>query len=461
MLRLGARFSSLAWGEDDVALVWETWQDSARQRIWRVTPSSGARHLLLERNSEDAYSEPGWPLMKSTAHGRSVLRLTPDKRSMWWAGRGASAKGPHPFLDRMNLQTGHRERLWVCRDPWYESVEALLDDAGTRLVVRRESQQEPENSWLLDKPKGHRTRSTADYRARRLTRSVDPAPQLAGLQKELLRYTRTDGVELSATLYLPPGYRRGVDPPLPALFWVYPREFKSREAAGRLTSSPFTFSRPAGISVLFLLTQGYAVVADPSLPILGRDGGQPNDRYLEELVMGAEAAVRHVASLGVVDTARLAIGGHSYGAFTAANLLAHTGLFRTAICRSGAYNRTLTPFGFQGEDRSLWEARDTYLEMSPFLEAQRITRPILLIHGAEDPNSGTFPLQSDRFYEALKGLGATARLVRLPAEGHDYRARESVEHVLWEMIRWCDLHLKGGPVGVATPGAVEGRASER
>ena len=445
LLRLGKRFGGILWGEKDLALVYESWQDSALQRIWRFTPSSGKLRLLLERDREDAYSEPGWPQMRQNATGHSVLRLTPDGRSIWWAGRGASSKGPHPFLDRMDLATGQRERVWSCRDPWYEQVQAMLDNSAARLLISRESLTEPENSWLLDKSKGRRHRGTADYRARPITQNQDPAPQLAQLQKELLRYRRADGVELSATLYLPPGYRRGVDPPLPALFWVYPREFKSREAAGRVTSSPYTFSRPAGISVLFLLTQGYAVVADPSLPILGREGGKPNDHYLEELEWGARAAVEHVASLGCVDTSRLAIGGHSYGAFTAANLLAHTNLFRTAICRSGAYNRTLTPFGFQGEDRSLWEAEETYLEMSPFLAADQITRPILLIHGAEDPNPGTFPLQSDRFYDALKGLGATARLVRLPAEGHDYRARESVEHALWEMIHWCELHLKGAP----------------
>jgi dipeptidyl aminopeptidase/acylaminoacyl peptidase len=289
-----------------------------------------------------------------------------------------------------------------------------------------------------------------------VTQAVDPAPTLAGMQKDVLTYKRDDGVDLSATLYLPPGYRRGVDPPLPVVFWVYPREFRSREAAGRVTSSEFTFSRPRGTSVLFLLTQGYAVLADPALPILGEGSDEPNDRYLEQLEAGARAAVEEVARLGVADTSRLAIGGHSYGAFTAANLLAHTTLFRTALCFSGAYNRTLTPFGFQGEDRSLWQAPDTYLGMSPFLTADKIKRPLLLIHGMEDPNPGTFPLQSDRFFEALKGLGATVRLVRLPAEGHGYRARESVGHVLWEMTNWCDTQLKGVPGKAAdampTPG---------
>ncbi|MDP2360072.1 MAG: prolyl oligopeptidase family serine peptidase [bacterium] len=460
LCRLKDRFAGLAWGRADMALMWESWYQDRRERVWRLDPRSGRRTLLLERNSEDAWTEPGRPQMVRSSQGRSVLRFSPDGRHIYWSGRGVGPEGVRPYLDRMTLRDGARERIWQCRDPWYESLQAMLDDKGDRLLVSRESRDTPENTWLLERPArgAKRPRESGDYQARQLTRHEDPAPVLAGLQKEILRYQRSDGVDLSATLYLPPGYRRGVDPPLPALFWVYPREFKSREAAGRVTSSEFTFSRPAGISVLFLLTQGYAVVADPTLPILGEEGAKANDTYLEQLAAGARAAVEHVASLGVIDTSRLAIGGHSYGAFTAANLLAHTGLFRTALCRSGAYNRTLTPFGFQGEDRNLWEAPETYLAMSPFLAADRITRPILLVHGMEDPNSGTYPMQSDRFYDALKGLGATVRLVRLPAEGHDYRARETVGHVHWETIAWCDRYLKGvidagdGDASAARPG---------
>ena len=450
LARLQDRFSGLVWGRADLALLWESWHKDRRERIWRLNPSTGERFRLLERDSDDAWSEPGRPQTARNALGRSVLRCSPDGEWIYWAGRGVDSTGVHPYLDRMRVADGSRERLWSCRDPWYESLLEMLDDRGERLLLRRESREEPENVWLLDRPKGKgvRARGTADFRARPVTRNEDPAPMLAGLQQEVLHYRRADGVELSATLYLPPSYRRGVDPPLPAILWAYPREFKTREAAGRATSSEFTFSRPGGTSPLFLLTQGYAVVDDPSLPILGEDGAEPNDRYLDELTAGARAVVRCLGGLGVVDTTRLAIGGHSYGAFTAANLLAHTDLFRTAICCSGAYNRTLTPFGFQGEDRSLWQAPEAYLAMSPFLAADRITRPILLIHGMEDPNSGTFPLQSDRFYDALKGLGATARLVRLPAEGHGYRSRESVGHVLWEMATWCDDQLKPAPGGL-------------
>jgi dipeptidyl aminopeptidase/acylaminoacyl peptidase len=444
------RFNALIWGRADLALAWESWHKERRERVWRLDPAAGTKTLLLERDSDDAWSEPGWPQTTRNALGRSVLRCSPDGAWIYWAGRGADARGVHPFLDRMRVADGRRQRLWSCRDPWFETLLEMLDDEGHRLLVRRESLAEPDNAWLLDRPRGRgaRERGTADHRARRVTQNEDPAPMLAGMQKELLHYKRADGVELTAMLHLPPGYRRGVDPPLPALLWAYPREFKSREAAGRSTSSPFTFSRPAGTSPLFLLTQGYAVVTDPSMPILGAGDAEPNDRFLDELEADARAVVDCLGGLGVIDTTRLAIGGHSYGAFMAANLAAHTGLFRAAICCSGAYNRTLTPFGFQGEDRSLWQAPATYLAMSPFLAADRVNTPILLIHGSADPNSGTFPLQSDRFYDALKGLGATTRLVRLPAEGHGYRARESVGQVLWEMANWCDIWLRpaaGGP----------------
>lgn len=444
LARFQDRIGGLVWGEEGLVLLWETWHKDRRQRVWRLDAATGVKSLLVERNSDDAYSEPGWPLTVPNAAGLSVLKRSPDRKWIYWSGRGAGPEGVHPFLDRMRLRDGKRERLWECRDPWYEAVEKMLDDKGERLLVSRQSPTVPENTWLLESPgrDSPLPRSSGDFQARQVTLGEDPAPMMAGLQQEILTYQRADGVELSATLYLPAGYRRGVDPPLPTILWAYPREYRTREATGRVTTSEFMFSRPAGTSVLFMLTQGYAVLADPGLPILGEGGKEPNDSYLEQLVAGAGAAVAELARLGVSDTSRLAIGGHSYGAFTAANLLAHTEFFKTAICFSGAYNRSLTPFGFQGEDRSWWEAPDTYREMSPFFVADRIKRPILLVHGMADPNSGTFPLQSDRFFEALKGLGATARLVRLPAEGHGYRARESVGHVLWELATWCDTHVK-------------------
>ncbi|MEM6928275.1 MAG: prolyl oligopeptidase family serine peptidase, partial [Myxococcota bacterium] len=272
---------------------------------------------------------------------------------------------------------------------------------------------------------------------------ADWAPQFAKVDKKLVKYRRDDGVELTATLYLPPGYRKRQGP-LPTVFWAYPFEFKNKSDASQVTSTTNWFTRPRGSSVLFFLLNGYAVVDDPPRPIGGVGDEEPNDTFREQLVSGAKAAVDTFVAMGVTDPERTVIGGHSYGAFMVANLLAHSDLFQAGIARSGAYNRSLTPFGFQGEDRTFWQARDTYMEMSPFTHAEKIDEPLLLLHGAEDSNSGTFPIQSERLYEAVKGNGGVVRWVVLPHEDHGYRARESVGHALWEMFRWADTHA-GAP----------------
>lgn len=125
-----------------------------------------------------------------------------------------------------------------------------------------------------------------------------------------------------------------------------------------------------------------------------------------------------------------------------ANLLAHSDLFRAGIARSGAYNRTLTPFGFQSERRTFWEAPEMYAKVSPFWYADKIKEPILLIHGEADNNQGTFPIQSERMFAAIRGNGGTARLVMLPLEAHGYAAKESTEHTLFEMVQWFDKWVK-------------------
>ncbi len=428
------RFNRLRWGRDDVALAWEQDYDSRQMRLWRIHPNAPttAPTLLLERSIEDRYSDPGMPLTVAGTYW-DVLRFTPDGQGLYFSGRGASAAGVYPFLDRLDLATGQTERLWQCQAPYFEAIVELLDEQ--RLITRRQSQTTPPNYWL-------RSLSTKDIQP--LTQYPDPFPEFAGVRKELVQYPRADGVMLSANLYLPAGYDAAKDGPLPMIFWVYPAEFKSRELAGQVTTAEHAFSRPRYSSVLFLLTQGYAVLDDPTLPIIGEGDDEPNDTYVEQLIAGAEAAVNYVVDRGVGDRDRLGIGGHSYGAFTTANLLAHTRLFRLGIARSGAYNRTLTPFGFQGEQRNFWEAVETYNHMAPFTHAAKIAAPLLLIHGAGDSNAGTYPVQTERLYEALKGLGATVRWVELPLEDHGYRSQEAVGHVLWEMVRWCDLYLKLG-----------------
>ncbi|TNE87415.1 MAG: S9 family peptidase [Deltaproteobacteria bacterium] len=429
------RFGGITWGDADTAMASEWWWSTRTEKSWRLDPSveGGAPKLLWERDYQDAYLDPGSPVTEPGPYGRGVLRFAQGDQ-IYLTGDGASPEGVYPFLDRLDLATGKSTRLWRSSGETYESVVEVLDDAAKQIVTRRQSPSEPPN-YLLKK---NRRRDTA------LTSFEDWAPAFADVKKEVVSYTRTDGLELSGTLYLPPGYDPA-DGPLPTVLWAYPREFKDKKAASRITESPYTFSRPGGSSVLLLLLEGYAVLDGPKIPIIGEGDAEPNDSYVEQLVGGAKAAVDYLVERGVTDPDKVAIGGHSYGAFTTANLLAHSDLFRAGIARSGAYNRSLTPFGFQAEQRTYWEATDTYIEMSPFTHVAKIDEPILLIHGAEDSNSGTYPVQSERMFEALKGHGATARWVELPLEDHGYRARESVGHTLWEMLTWLDTYVKNAP----------------
>jgi dipeptidyl aminopeptidase/acylaminoacyl peptidase len=444
LVDLADRYEGLMWGRDDYALVFSQWWNNRRERRLAVDPSRpGEGRVLTERNFQDRYGDPGMPVMRPNASGRPVIHFTADGAGLFMSGPGASREGEFPFLDRLDLATGRTQRLWQARTPYYESVVALLDDRGQRLLTRRESRLEPPNLFI---------RSSAGGEPVRLTDFPDPAPQLAGVTQRLVTYKRADGVDLSGTLYLPAGYDQARDGPLPLVMWAYPTEFTDPAVAGQVVDTQNRFVRPGGSSHLFLLTQGYAVLDDPKMPIVGADGAEPNDTYVQQLVASAQAAVDAVVGMGVADRSRIAIGGHSYGAFMTANLLAHSDLFRTGIARSGAYNRTLTPFGFQAEQRTYWEAVDTYTQMSPFTHVRKINEPVLLIHGEADDNSGTFPVQSERFYAALKGNGATVRYVVLPLEAHGYRARESVGHALWEMTRWLDRHVKNAPAAI-TAGA--------
>jgi dipeptidyl aminopeptidase/acylaminoacyl peptidase len=429
------RYRGLTWGRADLAIAREGTSKGRKARTWVIDPSGkSAPRLLWELSTEDRYNDPGGFHTKNNAFGRPVLAFTPDGRSAFLKGNGASPDGDQPFLDRIDLATGKTQRLFRSSGESYETVVDLMDDRGQRILTRRESVQDPPNYWSRD--------LVRRIAPRQLTSFKDPAPQFAGVRKEVVRYRRKDGVQLQATIYLPPGYDKARDGALPFLLWAYPREFGSADAASQVFGSPYRFTRPGGSSHLFVLLQGYGVMDDPTMPIVAMDGKESNDTYVEQLVMSAEAAVEQLVSMGVGDRDRVAVGGHSYGAFMTANLLAHTDLFRAGIARSGAYNRTLTPFGFQGEERTYWQAQDLYERMSPFTYADRIKEPILLVHGMADNNTGTYPVQSERMYAALKGNGGTARYVQLPAESHGYAARESVGHTLFEMLSWLDQWVK-------------------
>ncbi|MDB5366494.1 MAG: family peptidase, partial [Rhodospirillales bacterium] len=435
---LKERYAGVTWGRDDVAMVMTRWFKTRHETRLLVDPGKpGTARLWIERNMQDQYKDPGMPVFKTGAFGRPVMQFAADGNSVLVAGLGAARDGDHPYLARMALDTGALDMVWRAEDPsHHEVVAGVLDEAGTLLLTNRQSTTEPPNYFV-------RKVGAGGDAPRQLTHFPDPMPGFAGVEKQTVAYKRADGVALSGTLYLPAGYEPKRDGPLPMLMWAYPTEFTDAAVAGQVVDRARNrFTRPQGMSHLFLVTQGYAVFDGPNMPIIGANGAEPNDTYIEQLTEDAKAAVEAVVGMGVADRERIAVGGHSYGAFMTANLLAHTDLFRAGIARSGAYNRTLTPFSFQAEQRTYWQATDTYTKMSPFTYVQKIKAPILLIHGGADDNSGTFPIQSERFYAALKGNGATVRYVVLPNEPHGYRGRESVLHTLWEMNQWMDRYVK-------------------
>ncbi len=432
-----ARYATTFWGDDGFALVVDReWRSRTEHRLAVAPARPGQPRMLLTRNYQDQYGDPGRPVVESNAAGKPVMRFTPDHKAVYVTGDGATKAGAFPFLATLPLTGGEQTRLWSAKPPYYETVVAMLDDTGQRILTRRESAKLAPNYVV---------RSVRGGSAKPVTAFADPAPVFAGVTQRTITYPRADGLALSGSLYLPAGYDAKRDGPLPTLLWAYPAEFTDAKVAGQTVDQGNRFVRPRGISHLFLLTQGYAILDNPAMPIIGEGGTEANDTYVKQLQQDAQAAVDAVVKLGVADRTRMAVGGHSYGAFMTANLLAHTDLFRAGIARSGAYNRTLTPFGFQAEQRTYWQATPTYTEMSPFTYADRIKAPILLIHGGADDNSGTFPIQSERMYAALKGNGATVRYVVLPNEPHGYRALESTEETLWQMTDWLDRYVKPKP----------------
>jgi dipeptidyl aminopeptidase/acylaminoacyl peptidase len=428
------RFQGLTWGEKNgLALL----RDYDRDRRWGRTfllnadkPDETPR-VLWERSVQDRYHDPGTPILRHLPNGKTVLWQHGD--DIFLNGQGASPQGDRPFLDRFNLTAQKSERLFQSREKQYETVVALLTDDGKRFITHHEASNDSPNYFV---------RSAGSDYPHVLTHFEDPAPQLRGITKQLVTYKRGDGVPLSFTLYLPPGYKEGER--LPTVVWAYPREYNDADTAGQVSGSPYRFTTITGPSHLFFLLQGYAILDDAALPVIG-DPETANNTYLDQIVAGARAAIDKAVDMGVTDRNRVGVGGHSYGAFMTANLLAHSDLFRAGIARSGAYNRTLTPFGFQSERRTLWEAPDLYLKMSPFMSANKIKTPLLLIHGEADNNPGTFPIQSERMYQAVRGNGGTVRLVLLPHEAHGYAARESIDHTLYEMISWFDKNVKNAP----------------
>lgn len=430
------RYGGLSFTEKGIGLLSESDRATRRVRTW-ILESGAEPRKLWDRRQDAAYENPGTPVPRRDSGGGGfgggggAIMQVGD--SIYLTGTGASPQGDRPFIDRLNLKTLAPERLFRSDDKSYETVVTPLDDDAKKLLTRIESPIDPPNYFVRDLGANSKLAATA---------FKDPQPQLRGVQRQMVTYQRKDGVTLSATLYLPPGYKQGER--LPVVMWAYPREFGDADSASQITGSASRFTTISGYSHLFLLMSGYAIFDGPTMPIVG-PGETANDHYVEQLVASAEAAIDKVVEMGVGDRDRIGVGGHSYGAFMTANLLAHSRLFRAGFAESGAYNRSLTPFGFQAERRTFWEVPAVYTNMSPFWHANKIKDPILLMHGEVDDNSGTFPIQSERLYMALKGHGATVRYVTLPFEAHGYAGRETLLHVLAERINWFDKHLKNAP----------------
>ena len=445
------RYGGINYTDSGIALLTENDRASRRTRSWIMEPGAAPRKVW-DRKQDAAYDDPGSPVSRrdtgTTAGGGSGGRggagggpIIQTGDYIYVAGQGASAEGDRPFLDKLNIKTLKTERIFRSSNESLESFVAPLNDEMTKFLTRYETQKEAPNYF---------TRDVGSDTKRAVTQFKDPQPVVRNVLRQYVTYKRNDGVTLSGTLYLPPGYKQGTK--VPVIMWAYPREFGDADSASQVSGSPNAFTTIRGGSHMFLLLSGYAVFDNPTMPIIG-PGETANDTYVEQLVASAQAAIDKVVEMGVADRDRIGIGGHSYGGFMTANLLAHSRLFRAGFAESGAYNRSLTPFGFQSERRTFWEVPDLYAKMSPFWYANQIKDPIELVHGEVDDNTGTFPINSERLYQALKGHGATVRYVTLPNEAHGYAARETLLHVIAERLNWFDKYVKNAGARATTDAA--------
>ncbi|MDR3652632.1 MAG: prolyl oligopeptidase family serine peptidase [Paludibacter sp.] len=429
------RFSNIIWGNSSIAIVQDEWYDTRNEKTYLINPSNTneSPKMIKDRNFQDVYSDPGNFETWKNAYGKYVLAI--ENNNLFRIGEGHTTKGQFPFIDELNLKTLKTERLY--QSTYTDKMEEIFDIEDFKkgeALVRIQSKNEYPNYYF----RNFRQKESLTQ----VTHFPNPFESIKDVYKEVIKYKRADGVELSGTLYLPVGYDRSKKEKLPLLIWAYPAEYKDKNSAGQSTANSNEFTFPYYGSFVYWVTRGYAVLDDAAFPIIGEGKTEPNDNFIEQLVSNAKAAIDAVDSLGYINRTKVAVGGHSYGAFMTANLLTHCNLFACGIARSGAYNRTLTPFGFQSEQRNYWDAPDVYNAMSPFQNADKMKTPLLLVHGEADNNPGTFTLQTERYFQALKGLGAPARMVILPKEQHAYVARENILHLLWEQDRFLEEYLK-------------------
>ena len=430
ILKTKQRFSGIRWGNDNTAIAYDYWWNTRNLKTYLFNPSNGKAEIISDRNYQDVYSDPGDFVTSKNEYGRYTLNINGKK--LYLTGEGYSKEGQFPFIDEYNLKTNKTKRLYQSEyTDKLESLNFAIDLKKGDILVRIESKTDYPNYYIRNIKKKTLTP---------ITTFENPFKSLENVDKRIISYKRDDGLDLDGTLYLPLNYKEGEKYPM--ILWAYPREYKDKASASQSTANPNEFVYPYWGSPIYWVTKGYVVLDDAAFPIVGEGDEEPNDTFRTQLVANGKAAIDAVDKLGYIDRSKVAVGGHSYGAFMTANLLSHSNLFAAGIARSGAYNRTLTPFGFQSEERSYWDAPKIYYNMSPFMHADKMKTPLLLIHGVADNNSGTYPLQSERYFNALKGLGAPVRLVMLPKESHGYRAKESIMHMLWEQDQWLEKHVK-------------------
>jgi dipeptidyl aminopeptidase/acylaminoacyl peptidase len=447
--RTQQRYAGLAWSEKpDVALLSDYDVNRKWVRTWQINvdDANNSRRLVWDMSSDEKYADPGRPVRRQLANGFPVVRVDGD--TIFLSGVGSSPDGDRPFLDRFNLKTQQAERLFRSSKTSYEQFLGFASNDTGRLLTWYQSATDTPNAFV--RTLGATTTAAAGEPAyasesRALTHLTDPTPQVREIKKRLVKYKRADGIELSFTLYTPPGYKEGTR--LPTILNAYPLDYADASKAGQTTGSQATFTRLRQYRLLLL--SGYAIIDSAAFPIVG-DPRKAYDTYTEQLVANAKAAVDEAVRLGVTDPERVGVTGHSHGALMTANLLAHSKLFRAGAATSGSYNKSLTPFGFQNERRSVWEAPEVYTKASTFFYADKLKTPLLIVHGADDANPGTTPLQSVKLYEAIRGNGGVTRLVMLPHEPHWYAARESNEQLVYEMLRWFDKYVKNVPAGTQT-----------
>lgn len=434
IIKLTNRYYYILWGSENLAIAYDYWWNTRKMKGYAFDPSNVSKSpkIIEERNYQDVYSDPGSFVTERGTYGTTILALKNDTAHL--IGDGYTKEGQFPFVDKINLATLDKTRMYTSKIEGKKENIIDYDVDEDKLLVRIESPSEYPNYYYkhLIKRKG----------PTQLTNFENPFKSLQNVHKEVITYKRDDGLDLSATLYLPAGYDKDKKEKAPMILWAYPREYKDKNSASQNTQNPNEFTYPYWGSPIYWVTKGYVVLDDAAFPIIGEGDEQPNDTFRSQLIANGKAAIDAVDEMGYIDRERVAVGGHSYGAFMVANLLSHSNLFAAGIARSGAYNRTLTPFGFQSEERNYWEAPEVYYTMSPFMHADKMKTPLLLIHGKADNNSGTYPMQSERYFNALKGLGATVRLVMLPKESHGYRAKESILHLLWEQDQWLEKYVK-------------------